>query len=367
MEPGKTPLPGEPRFGPEIYRRFNDLETFDDFFEIEAIVPLTHGADAILSNMTDAIYHDHHWFILDRLAPAIFKFTDSGKFVLKFGVGEGPGALTDPWSLRPVFDGHLGVADLEQGRILVFDGQGKFITATDPMIEGHAILSQFAYIWDRADQLYLASFPSANPDAPQHLALDYSQAKGKILFGFGEQIQSVARARQKGSGAKPYTAFNRLGNYIWAGSPYTTYLNIYDLQGHACGEIGKETPRITGAMVLPEDLEHLSRDPESYMQVIAQKSSNTKIGALGPVVLVQMGQFLDFYDMSGNLLKANLPFQPTSYLFLTNNRLAMAVSAEALGANINPELRSALQSMPSHDGPPTLHLVVYDLRSNLLQ
>ena len=363
------PWPGERVLPEGTYYHFRDAGTFQDLLTIEHLVPLAFTADPVMGEVTDLAFFDGHWFVLDKTTPAVFKYTGNGSWVTYFGRGgEGPGEFQLPMLLRPAFDGLLSVGDPMQGKIHLFRADGTYLRATDPDIGQRRIMARFGYIWDQPDRLYVAAFSSQNEGAPQHVVLDYSSGEGSVLFGFGQRNKAVFQARQRGSGTLPYGAFARIGQTIWTGSPFTTYLEIYDLDGRFLGNLGKEVPRHPESAVTQEDLEQLAREqkPELKMRKLALKAANHKIGRLGDVVVVQLGSFLDFYDRSGNLLKGNLPFLPLSNVFFTNDRLVMIFDPKVAILENRPEIANALDGMEISEDVGWV-LVVYKIREALFQ
>ncbi len=361
-------FPGPRVFPPEVYANAGKLAAFEDLFALDGVVRLETTDASMFGEVTDLLFHRGHWHVLDRMTHGVCQFLPDGRFVRRFGAyGEGPGELATPLVLRACFDGNLSVGDPTQGRIHVFDPQGAYLKTTDPRIAGKLIMPRFAYVWDREDRLYLAAFGSVNVETPLHAALDHQGQSWSIAFGFGTRIESVHRAIQKGSGTKPFTAFARIGERLWTGSPFTTHLDIFDLEGRFLGRLGEKIPRDPEKAIQPEDIEdiHKVKDPGAKMRRLVSKAANQKIGRIGDLVLVQVGGYLDVYDKNGNILAGNIAFKPFAPIFATGARLAMPVTPGLEPGRItDPDLLEALASVDAEaeDNPC---LAVYKLRDDL--
>lgn len=84
--------------------------------------------DDVIVGGVDALFlDDGHWFISDiKLAKGVFKFNSTGGFVARIGRnGQGPGEYLNPSNVS-VDDGMVFIHSEFQGRIFVFDQEGRF-------------------------------------------------------------------------------------------------------------------------------------------------------------------------------------------------------------------------------------------------
>ncbi len=308
--PSAQPFPGKRLLSVAQQARMDDLRLFNDLLQPHSFIKLEDGEGSILGEVTDLVFHQEHWFVLDQHTFRVYKFERDGSFVKSFGGrGEGPGQFQYPKKIRVVYDGHLAVSDPMLGSIQVFDSDGRYLRATRSKVENFIIPARYNFVWHQPHALALCAFPSADPSTPYHVVLDATERRQRIRFGFGDRIPSVEAAATRGAPKRAYTAFERVDGLYWTGSPYRNFIDVYDEDGRFAARLGEDTPRNYEDMVRPSDVDelNLARDPRKKLQdTILTKSANLFIGRIGDLVLVQMGFFFDVYDYRGNLVRANL-------------------------------------------------------------
>lgn len=322
------------------------LQRFNDLLRPHSFIKLEDGEGSILGEVTDLVFHQQHWFVLDQHTYRVYKFGRNGAFVKSFGGrGEGPGQFQYPKKIRVVYDGLLAVSDPMLGTIQVFDSEGQYIRATRPKVGGYMFPARYNFVWDQADSLVLPAFSSVNPATPQHVVLDASARRHHIRFGFGDRIESVEKAATRGAPKKAYTAFERVEGLFWSGSPYRTHIEVFDAQGRHVARLGEDVPRNYEEMVQPDDVDdlNLARDPNKKLrETILTKSANLFIGRIGDLVLVQMGFFFDVYDYRGNLVRANLKAEGLYMRYTFSDYLVMPIE---LGREAPPDRNGRVRAM----------------------
>ena len=308
-ESAKKSFPLASIYSDPIANQIKKAANLKSLFEFEQAIKLQTPQPLVLGQATDILHVDDHWFVLDNLTKQVFKFNHDGSYIQHFGgEGQGPGELTYPKCMRLCFDGLIGVGDPYQGSISLFTQDGKFVRKSHPSASDMSFMPRYAFSWDHPDELVLPAFSSQNPEAPQHAVLDATNREQTLRFGFGMRVEPVERALQKGVAIKAYTAFEKIGDRFWTGSPYHTWLSVYDNQGRLLTQLGKKAPRDPEVMLTPDhyqNLDTMSRPDRHLRQTILKKAANSKIARVGNLVLSQMGHYTDVYDIHGNPLAYN--------------------------------------------------------------
>ena len=302
-------VPGTKVF--EAVRAVPDVDPgIDHFMEVAGVVPLEVTEEAIVGEVTSLVWLDGHWYLTDKLQQKVFCFRQDGRFVRAFGgLGQGPGEFQSVRTIRVAFDDHLAIADLQLGAIHLFRPDGTFVRRVQPHIDGKVFLSRIQFEWPREDLLIMARFASADPVAPLHVALDPDASSPRVLFGFGRRNPAASEALARGVGLKAFTAFARVGDTIWSGSPYETVVSVFDLDGYFHADLGTDIARNPETMLQAEDVEGLAdvTDPRGEtVRNLVQKGANHMILPVDDRVLVWLGEAFDLYDRAGNLIHGNL-------------------------------------------------------------
>ncbi len=100
-----------------------------EIIEDISFVPLETNRISILGDIDKIIYHNYHFYILDRFKQkAIFVFDKNGKFLNKIGVlGNGPGEFNDPADFIINNSSIIEVLDRFHKKKIYFDLNGKYL------------------------------------------------------------------------------------------------------------------------------------------------------------------------------------------------------------------------------------------------
>lgn len=343
------------------------VKSVDELFTFERMIPLETTDQALIGMVSDLLFHENHWYILDPMTHAVYKFDADGKFKLRFGQqGTGPGEFEQPRRIRWCFDNQIGVADPVQGKIHLFKTNGEFARSTRPNPDGPLILPRYAFAWDQADSLVIAGFGSSNPVAPHHAVLDGSKPGYTLKFGFGERTKDLELAFQKGAADRAYTAFEIIDGRYWAGSPFATYVDIFNRNGELLGRVGDRGIRDSENLIQPKDIEglHKKSDPAKFvLKDLAKKSGNRRILPIGNYVFVNMGRYVDVYRRNGQRIAVNLKRQKLFMNYAYDDKLVMVIPAgfewETLPEGV---IKDALKAVgyTSQDNP---HLAIFKLNA----
>ncbi len=119
------------------------------------------GKEGILFSSIDSVCEDaqQNFYVLDRMASKIYKFSPDGKLLLSFGSkGQGPGEFQAPHDILIAQNGHIIVSE-DIAFVSVFDSKGQFIeriSATKGL--GLTFLDEdlfYAWIWDEGGRTQL--------------------------------------------------------------------------------------------------------------------------------------------------------------------------------------------------------------------
>ncbi len=326
---------------------------------LEEAVVLETLDSSIVGEVTDLILHRDQWWVADRLGETVFRFQRDGRFVdMVGGFGQGPGEYQMPQRVLSIYGGLVGVCDPLSRKILAFDGEGRFVRETPLHYDGRVIAANFSFLWPQPDRLYISAFQSLTIDAPNHVAVDPDKAK--ILFGFDERIETVARAGAERSVNVAHTAFAMVDGRIWSGSPFKTSIDVFDRNGNRLAELGGRVPRDEERFIMPKDYENLHHKPklqQYMMRRIMPKWSNQKILPMGDLVLVQLKKAIDVYDRHGNLLRANLLTDHVYSFWFSDGEHLIKVYTEGMEQSaLEPEVRARLAELdlPTSHNPVLL-------------
>lgn len=355
----------DPNFQGHDARDLLPVKSVDEMFTLDRIIPLETTDHALIGMVSDLLFHDNHWFILDQMTFGVYKFTANGKFKMRFGQqGAGPGEFERPKRIRLCFDNRIGVADPVQGRIHLFKTSGEFIRSTLPHPDGPLILPRYTFAWNQADSLVIAGFGSSNPAAPHHAVVDGRQHGYTLKFGFGERRKDLERAFQKGAADRAYTAFEIIDGRYWVGSPFATFVDIFNQKGELLGRVGDHGTRDSENLIQPEDIEklHKKKDPAKFvLNDLIKKAGNERILPIGDYVFVSMGRYVDVYRRNGQRIAINLKNQTLSMNYAYDDKLVMVIPAGYELATL-PEgvIKEALEAVgyTSQDNP---HLAIFKL------
>jgi len=303
-----TPAPSIPTISTKLKkhllkaRQLRNLIVLDGFLKLK--VPPEHG----IKKVTDAVFVKDHYFILDEPGRQILKFDREGNFLQTVSRrGQGPGEFNRPRILTRVFDDNFIVSDRKGA--LLFDHTGKFLRRLTGLREkGMHAMAYNPIIWETPERLYLADpFPDENRHE-QFGLITLDQGKIVEAKGFGKRQHFVF----KDTGIPMnylWTAFAKVGDRIWAESPYRAVIQVFDSEGRFIEEL-KASQHPNG--IDHDDVQSVGSSKEfekySYKNRILRTWS---LHPLGPIVirtlLPSVGKpIYDIFDTEGRLLAKSL-------------------------------------------------------------
>ena len=348
---------------PPLIGQVKKTKMLNEIISPNRVIVLELTEQSLIGEVTDLLFYEDEFYILDKLTCHIFVFDNDGKYRRRFGGrGYGPGEFEHPVKLRICYDGQIGVCDMLHDSIYQFNLEGNLVRQINLGLGNERILPGFNFIWPSEDCLVLTGFPSDTPTAPWHAVLDGRREDLPVRFAFGERHASLEKAHAQGMPMKPVYAFEPIGNLWWIGSPFTTEVQVFDQGGRFVANLGRGLPRNHEYLIHPDDHEDINQNGNrKKYDALLRKAGNERISRLGDLVLVKMGPIYDIYDINGNLLKFNLPYDQCRVDYSFGNRAVM-VSPPLDDTSIikDPELRAMVDQagITENDNP---FLVVFHL------
>jgi len=285
---------------------WSHAQTSRDLLETEKIVKLEMNQDSVIGKISFLARIGDNWCILDDEQRRVLRFDAAGHYLDTVGArGQGPGEYEWPCSLSR-WGENLVVADRMKKRLLLYNADGKFVNAFTTANLGITLNNDLQFTGQR---LFIADVAARHAQVPWHLILDVSQPDWKILWGFGKRFAYPKEKKEIQQVA--FTAFAKVDDMIWTGSPYSSEVEVYDLDGRFLGSL---QPGFEG--LKEEDL--LGKGKLDYLRALGAKPANFEIVALEPYVLLyfQKGR-MTVYEDSGHLVKANLKAHAFHYIVPT--------------------------------------------------
>ena len=283
---------------PPLAKAVRSSERLIELLPLERLIRLEVSDSSIIAEISEIVRLDNAWFLLDRLQGTILKFADDGRYLKTIGrKGEGPGEYGNPVFIKACFNHQLGVYDGNRGVIHLFDSEGNFVFSTSQYAGPHRVMPNYNFIWESRDRLYLATFPSLNPQAPWHALLDYSAREYRVLGGFGRRFEPLLKIER---GRRAFQCFNMIENRLWTGTPYGAWLEVFDRKGRFLGKT-EPSPRMNALQY--EDFDGLD---EKKWARLRSKAANGTLLQVGPLVFARVGKLFDIYDVNGNRLRTGL-------------------------------------------------------------
>lgn len=276
---------------------FENATDFRDLFPTQEVVRLEALEGALIGYVEDLEFVDGFWFVLDRVQGLVFQFSRGGAFERVLGSkGQGPGEYLHPTQLFPCFGNQIGVFDSSNAKILVYNVNGKFIRQLSYQHQGFMIIPNGSILWNDQERLILPGFDSYNKAAPWHVR--FNPQSEEDLVGFGKREEPLFKSPWS------VTATCQVGETIWIGSPYSTEISVYDLDGNFLTQL---RPAIPNAL----SLDDFKDTPQSREQrsALFKRPRCQSIQQVGNLVLAYFGRIYSIFDTHGNLIRSNLPTQ----------------------------------------------------------
>lgn len=286
------------------------IEHLSDVLSLRKVIALEQRPGSEIGDVTDITFAGHHWFVLDKMTSTISKFTAEGDFVLRFD-SDIPqvGRLNQPRRIRVCYDGLIGVSDVYRGQIFLFDQGGQLVRVVSPEVNEKAYLPRYAFVWNQPDRLVITGFPSNSPSTAEHVIINPSTRPTSLEMGFGARCLAMERAVLKGAPCSPYRAVESVGDQIWCGSPYTTYIDVFDGEGQLLKRLSEQVERPNELLLRPADLKEIDETSDVVTQVtrlLTSRVGNERLIHAGDYVIAQMGPVVDIYRTDGRVMAHNV-------------------------------------------------------------
>lgn len=344
-------FPLAPLFPEATKVALENITELDQLLQFQRAIPLELTEQAVVGEVTDLLRLDSEWWVLDKLTFSLFKYDDNGRLLKVIGAkGAGPGEFQRPRRLDLCFDNLIGVMDPGKQSIALFTRDGVFVRQTKGRYDGKTIFPNSEFYWPEENRLYISGYYSHAPTAPLHVVLDEAAQPPKIAFGFGQRYEVVQKAILKGGVTRSHSAFACIDGRIWSGSPYSTDLEIFTLNGEFLTRLGQDIPRDEKDYIGKADLEALSTaaDPVKYLdETLSHKFGNFFLIPFGDTVISIVGTLADLYDRHGNLLRPNLKIVnlDSKWQAAAGNIIQYYVQGMPLEMIRDPQAREAIEKL----------------------
>jgi peptidylamidoglycolate lyase len=142
------------------------------------------GQDATHFNQPTDVYpaEDGSFYVADGYGNArIAKFSEVGEFLFEWGTrGEAPGQFDTPHSIAGDAHGRIYVADRGNGRLQVFDAEGRFLDAW----KSQALGRPWAVAVAPDESIYVVDGGDQVPEPPDRAAVIHLDRSGRVLERF---------------------------------------------------------------------------------------------------------------------------------------------------------------------------------------
>jgi len=298
--PPKVTFPGEKSSDWKIWDGISDSK---DVLKFRKIVKLQLTNESVIGRISDVERVDGNWYVLDDSRRIVLSFSAEGAFLGMIGArGQGPGEYEWP-GLLSRWGEDLVIIDQRRSQLLLFHHDGQFHKSFST---ANLRITLRADIVIFNERLFVADFAARNVRTPWHVILDVSQPEWRTLWGFGHRFAYPIEHPD----IRPFTftAFSRVGDRIWTGSPYSSEVEVYDLDGHLLGNL---EPGLDG--LKEEDL--IGKSQMDFNLAMSAKPTNYEILSLDPFVLVffRTGR-MSVFENKGHLVKANLKVNALQYI-----------------------------------------------------
>lgn len=303
-------FPGDIATPQALVDQFQHASTLSDAIPVQKFIKLEATDESFLREVSEVIFVDGHWTILDRMENQVYLFAEDGTYVRKIGrYGEGPGEYISARYIAKVWGELIGVVDAMRGRVLLFETSGELIRET-ARIGDDSVAGKFPIIspiiWPTPERLYLSEFGIA-PGAPQHVALDYTTEEGAVLYGFGQRCEPRETWALKFQVPRThFITFFELDNRIWSPNPHGSHIEVFDQKGHLLGKLSHPHPN----NITYKTYKDVKPTYDDLVNLHQTKFSNREVYPFGDLVIQWLNHYkhhlINVYDRNGALLAGNL-------------------------------------------------------------
>jgi hypothetical protein len=284
----------------------NGVKRVDQLMKVLDVIPIDISSENPYINCSDRVVFNHSFYFIDNSRKSIFKYHINGQFAGTVSSrGPGPGQFDVAGHLRKIFNNQLGLFDLTNGRIHIFNEHGDYLSST-PSVQfflGRWGLKGPSFIWDDPESLYISVVRMADQnDTSWH-------AKFAPVFNDLGEVVDLELVTTFGKkpiehedkyGPSGISAFIKIKDRIWVGSPYFSKVYIYDLDGNLLREFFLDVDE----PLVPESYEGVTiQERKKLFELANWNGAIHQIELFNDFVLVRAGiRGYVFFDQKGNQL-----------------------------------------------------------------
>lgn len=316
-------LPDVPTRGEsEHAKRFTQIEKLYDLFDFTGFVKLKESDGFYLTEISEVLLVDKHWVVRDLRGKQVLVFNIHGQFVQRLGkTGEGPGEYKVPHNIAKVYDD--GIAVKARGKIIVYEISGEVRTELHSFKDVDNLIISTDFIWNEPNELWLfdVTVQDEKSTAWNHVRLTRDDHSAfQIVNQFGSRFFGY-KNRTGSYGNFPWTAIAQVGGETWVGSPFTSWINIYDQQARYLAKL--PTPVANGLTYEDFTGVNYKKKMDAHERVFAKFRNIGIVPINERMILTSLfsfrplnGMLYNLYDRKGQLIKGGLYHRPNAKLHI---------------------------------------------------
>lgn len=283
-------------FSSGFLERIKKAERLDEIVMLKHVAPLETNESVLVNSISELLVNDQMIITLDIQTNVVYAFDWSGRFLQQFGnPGQGPGEYA-----------HLSSMMIDQDQLVLLDNQARFhvygldgsVIWSTPVGLGRQIYPVGRFLIQDKN-LYVTNIAARALDAPWHAKIKFEQGAYEVITGFGERTTFEAAPKLNFF----HTAIAIVNDHIWYGSPFDSSISVFEKSGRLVATLNEGRKHIN--RLKPEMLVELNSS-DAILETIREHQAIKHIHKVGQIVLVQVGNSFDIYDINGNLLRLGL-------------------------------------------------------------
>ncbi len=277
-------------------QEFQKVKDFRDLFEIEKVIEI--DSTMVLAEVFRSVVHPKGYLVvIDSIQHRIIVFDMKGQYVRDIGKkGQGPGEYAEPLGISLGFDDSIIVRD-NGARVHAFAIDGSHLASTG---FGGGVRQTFGGValWPKKHQVILAGIDSVKKTDPLHMVIDHSTDTPQVQHKFGHRFFSSHLDGHF------HDLFTVIEGVIWYHSPYTSYIEFFDLEGHYLGSSSPLTGAKRVQMAELMALEPLTK--EALKTYLRDRSTPFGFYQFEDLVISDFLLKFDLYSSGGALLAQDI-------------------------------------------------------------
>lgn len=275
-----------------------------DLFELERKVVLKiSGKESIIGEIREVVLYGDSILIMDSyVAKRVFLFDNDGNYLRMIGAyGEGPGEYRQPVCLYARDRGEILIANNIPGNINIYASPDSFSRIV-PQYHYGRILNFDRFVENPVGYYFYA------PANGKHKIISVNK-QFEMIGSFCPDEPELQKINHAGGDM----AITEAG-VVWVAGIFNPLISLYSPEGKLIRETGKHLLQRDYAMK-PDLVKNLERhDFQAFIKVAKGRQAITLLMNIGDQ-LILAGHFhydfafhYDIYDINGNLLREQLPF-----------------------------------------------------------